>query len=155
MKRDKKINLILAIAAAIFVFIMVTGIISLFSGGTKSEPNPQLDPNYKGVYDESSGKLKVTELFEGKTVMIDDCTFSDLKFSSSPNSSSFYGKFVSNNSSKVGKVNIKFILYDKDKKIVKEFYNHLKDVKAGNETVVYGQWSENIDNVEYLDIIVE
>ena len=117
--------------------------------------NPQLDPDYKGFYDESSGKVKVVKFFNGKDYKIDNCVFSNLQFSYSPSNSSFSGKFVSNNDKITGTVHIDFVLYDKDKKIIKSFHNDLKDVKNGEENIVLAEYFEEIDNVDSLSIRIQ
>lgn len=91
----------------------------------------------------------------GRDYKIDNCIFSDLKFTYSPSNSSFSGRFTSHNDKITGTVHINFILYDKNKNVVKEFYNELKNVKKGKEEIVLAEYLETIDNVDSIDISIE
>jgi len=119
---------------------------------TVSQDNPQLAEDYNGVYDESSGLVKGIDFFNGEDKIINDCVFSKLRFASSPNMSSLYSDFTSNNDKITGNVTIKFTLYDKNKNVVKEINHKLKNIKKGQTETIYIQYSENIENVDSLEI---
>ena len=118
-------------------------------------PIETIEANYKGSYTKSSGEIKIIKFFDGKKVKINNCVFSNLNLTSSSSSSSFSGRFVSNNDKITGTVHIEFFLYDKNKKIIKSFYNDLKDVKKGEENIVLAEYFEEIDNVDSLSIRIQ
>lgn len=115
---------------------------------------PQLDPEYKGSYDKSSGKVKEVPLLEHKSEKIDNCIFSDVMFSYSPSNSSFSGKFTSLDDDITGTVYIEFVLYDKNKNVVKKFHNRLLNVKKGEPQIVLAEYHQEINNVDSVDIKV-
>ena len=159
-RKNKKLWLL--IIPIICIALIVISYLCLFKSNKpesnskfNSIDNPQLDPNYNGIYDESSDLVKGIEFFNGEDKIIDNCVFSKLRFVSSPNMSSFYGKFTSNNDDITGSVNIKFTLYDADGNVIRSLENHLKNVEKGKEEVVYGQYFENVENVKSLGISIE
>ena len=150
VKNNFKMFLIIGIVIIAIIIAIIT------TSNKKELPNPQLDPNYNGLYDESSGKLKVKRFFNGKDYVIDNCRFFELKFVSSPTSSMFSGRFISNNDKITGIVLIDFILYDKDKKVVERFSNKLRNVKKGDEYKVWSIYPErDINNVDSIKISIK
>lgn len=143
------------IVIGIVIIAIVIAIITTSNKQEKTYSNPQLDPNYKGFYDESSGKVKIIKFFDGKDYVIDDCVFSELKFTYSPSNSSFTGWFTSNNDNITGIVHIDFALYDKNKKVVKKFYNELKNVEKGQKKEILAEYLETIDNVDSVNKKIE
>lgn len=166
LEKNKKQFLILILCIIIVIFIVTLIIFSkkifhknydnieINDNNFEEIKNPQLDPNYEGYYDQSSGLLKTVDLFDGKDITINDCVFSNLKFSSSPRNSSFSGLFKSNNDKIVGTVVINIKLLDSEKNVIKDFENKLFNVNKGEEYIILGEYNEDLSNVTDVEITI-